>query len=136
MAELKTVFGDLGRTLIAVSIISLPVLAIPLFFGEIYAFVPLIVTSAIFFIIGFILYMIFKNSSQTDFKSAMITAALSWVIIPIISTIPFIIIGIDKTNPGSHIDFLSALFETMSGWTGTGLSMINQPSLLCYSLQF
>lgn len=136
MAELKTVFKDLGRIMIAVSIIILPTLGVPLFFGEFYALIPIIIVSALFFFIGFIFYTIFKNASQTDFKSAMVTAALSWFIIPIISTIPFLMIGIDKTNPDIHIDFLSSLFETMSGWTGTGLSMINHPSLLSHSLQF
>jgi len=136
MAELKTVFKDLGRIMIAISVIALPTLLVPLYFGEMYALPPLIITSAIFFLIGFPLSTIFKNASQTDFKSAMVTAALSWVIIPIVSTIPFLMIGFDKTNPALSMDFLSSLFETMSGWTGTGLTMITRPSLLSYTLQF
>jgi len=136
MAELKTVFRDLGRILIAVGFITTPVLAIPLIFGEIYALIPIIITSVLFILIGFIFFLIFKKASETDFKSAMVTAALSWFIIPIISTIPFLMIGFDKTNPNASLDFLSALFETMSGWTGTGLSMFSHPSLLSYSLQF
>jgi len=136
MSELKTVFKDLGRILIAISVIIIPTLAVPLYFGENYGIIPIILTSVVFFLIGFTLFIIFKKASQTDFKSAMVTAALSWVIIPLISTIPFLMIGFDKTNPFVSLDFLSAFFETMSGWTGTGLTMISRPSLLSYTLQF
>ncbi|MGF3554876.1 MAG: TrkH family potassium uptake protein [Thermoplasmatota archaeon] len=136
MGELKTVFKDLGRIMIAVGIIILPTLFVPLFFAEFNALIPIILTSLIFLLLGFSLYFIFKNTSQTDFKSAMVTAAFSWIIIPLISTIPFLMIGIDKTNPVISMDFLSAFFETMSGWTGTGLTMIGRPSLLSHTLQF
>jgi len=140
MGDLRTVLRDLGNILIAVGVISLFALFVPLYFNEGYGIGPILLTSGMFFLIGIPLHFIFKKAEPADFKTAMVTAALSWLFIPIISTIPFLLIGFNKTNPTINMDFLSAFFECMSGWTGTGLSMFDgfifKPSLLPYTLQF
>ncbi len=140
MGDLRTVLRDLGNILIAVGVISLFALFVPLYFNEGYGIGPILLTSGMFFLIGIPLHFIFKKAEPADFKTAMVTAALSWLFIPIISTIPFLLIGFNKTNPTITMDFLSAFFECMSGWTGTGLSMFDgfifKPSLLPYTLQF
>jgi len=136
MGDLRTVLRDLGNVLVAIGAITLFALAAPLYFNEGYGIGAILLTSAVFFLIGLPLYFIFKKAEPSDFKTAMVTAALSWLFIPIISTIPFLLIGFDKTNLGVTADFLSAFFECMSGWTGTGLSMFSKPSLLPYTLQF
>jgi len=136
MGDLKTVLRDLGNILIAVGAITLFALVAPLYFNEGYGIGPILLTSAVFFLIGTPLHFILRKTEPADFKTAMVTAALSWLFIPIISAIPFLLIGFDKTNPGVTADFLSAFFECMSGWTGTGLSMFSKPSLLPYTLQF
>ncbi|MFW6149683.1 MAG: TrkH family potassium uptake protein [Atribacterota bacterium] len=136
MSDLKTVLRDVGGILIIVGVITLFALVTPLYFKEWYGINPLFITAAVFFGIGIPLYLIFKNADIPNFKSAMVTAALGWLLISIIGTIPFIMIGFDKTNPIFTMDFLSALFESMSGWTGTGLTMIDKENLLPYTLQF
>jgi len=65
-----------------------------------------------------------------------VTAALGWIFISLIGSIPFIMIGFNKNDPLVTMDFLSAFFESMSGWTGTGLTMVDRESLLPYTLQF
>ena len=142
MSDLKTVLRDLGGIFIIIGLVTLIAAVVPLYFGEygpdkpFDALVPIFITSAIFFGLGVPLYYTFKKAEPANFKSAMVTAALGWLIISLIGTIPFILIGFDKNNPLVTMDFLSAFFESMSGWTGTGLTMISNEELLPYTLQF
>ena len=136
MSDLRTVLRDLGGILIIVGFISLVALAAPLYFSEGFGIAAILITSALFFIVGTPLYLIFKNADLANFKSAMVTAALGWIFISLIGSIPFIMIGFNKNDPLVTMDFLSAFFESMSGWTGTGLTMVDKESLLPYTLQF
>jgi trk system potassium uptake protein TrkH len=135
MSDLRTVLRDLGGILIMIGVISLITLVVPLFYGENH-YLPILITVGVYLIIGVPLYFFFKKADPANFKSAMVTAALGWFIISVIGSIPFILIGLDKTNPLATMDFLSAFFESMSGWTGTGLTMVNREDLLPYTLQF
>jgi trk system potassium uptake protein TrkH len=135
MSDLKTVLRDLGNVFMAVGVISFFPLIVPLYFQEYYAIIPLIFTALIFLEIGIVFYFLFRRSDPANFKSAMVTAALSWIFIPLISIIPFILIPY-QTHNGAHMDILSAFFESMSGWTGTGLTMVDKESFLPYTLQF
>ena len=141
MSDIKTVLRDMGGIFIITGFVSLIAIFIPLFFSEIRPFVefdglfPLVLTSTIFFGLGLPLYYIFYNADPANFKSAMVTAALSWLIVSLIGSIPFCLIPYNiKTL--SFMDPLSAFFESMSGWTGTGLTMVANEELLPKTLQF
>ena len=136
MSGLKTVLRDIGALLIIVGLISLSVLIVPLYFSEMEGIIAIFITSSVFLVIGIPLYLVFKNSETSNFKSAMVTAALGWIFVSLIGAIPFIIIGYNKYDPLVSMDFLSAFFESMSGWTGTGLTMVDKENLLPYTLQF
>ena len=141
MSDLKTVLRDLGGISIIIGFVSLVALVIPLYFGEFGgassfdAIAPFLITSALFFLIGFPLYYFLRDAEPADFKSAMVTAALGWLLISAISSIPFILIPYNKSSLATMAP-LSAFFESMSGWTGTGLTMVAREDLLPYSLQF
>jgi trk system potassium uptake protein TrkH len=141
MNDIKTIFRDIGAILIILGFISLISLIVPIYFNE-YGFYskfdaigPLLITCLMFFIFGLPLYYLFKKAEPANFKSAMVTAALGWLIISIIGSIPFILIPYN-INSLQHMDILSALFESISGWTGTGLTMVDNEGLLPYTLQF
>jgi trk system potassium uptake protein TrkH len=141
MNDIKTILRDIGAILIILGFVSLIALIVPLYFNEyginneFDGIGPLLLTSLIFFIFGFPLYYIFKKAEPANFKSAMVTAALGWLIISIIGSIPFILIPYNINNL-AHMDILSAFFESVSGWTGTGLTMVNYENYLPYTLQF
>ncbi len=141
MSDIKTVLRDLGGIFIMIGFVTLVALVVPLYFGEFGinksfdGIAPFLITSAIFLLSGFPLFYFFRKSDPPDFKSAMVTAALSWLLISLISSIPFILIPYN-TKTLAHMAPLSAFFESMSGWTGTGLTMVIREDLLPYSLQF
>jgi trk system potassium uptake protein TrkH len=41
-----------------------------------------------------------------------------------------------QIHTAGHMDILSAFFESMAGWTGTGLTMVDKENLLPFTLQF
>jgi trk system potassium uptake protein TrkH len=141
MSDLRTVLRDLGGIFMMIGVISLFVLVVPLYFGEfgsngnVDGTIPIIATSAIFIGLGLPLYFGFRNADSANFKTAMITAALGWLFVSIIGSTPFILMPYNL-NTLAHMDFLSAFFESMSGWSGTGLTMVANEELLPYTLQF
>jgi trk system potassium uptake protein TrkH len=141
MSDLKTVLRDIGALFIVAGFVTLVALIIPLFFGE---FIPnksfdaigaILITSAIFLGSGLPIYYVFRKAEPANFKSAMVTAAIGWLLISLIGSIPFWIIPYN-TSTLAYMDPLSAFFESMSGWTGTGLTMVGNEELLPYTLQF
>jgi len=140
MSDIKTVLRDLGGIFIIVGFVTLIALVVPLYFGdsagsydEYKAILPILITSAVFLASGLPLYYGLRKAEPANFKSAMVTAALSWLLISLIGSIPFWLI---PYNGISVMDPLSGFFESMSGWTGTGLTMVDAENLLPLTLQF
>lgn len=142
MSDLRTVLRDLGGIFIIIGVITLLTLVVPFYFGEypphssFDAVLPIVYTSMFFFAFGLPFYYIFRKAEPANFKSAMVTAAIGWLIISVIGSIPFWLIPYDKLDFSVNMDFLSAFFESMSGWTGTGLTMVSHEDLLPHTLQF
>jgi len=81
-------------------------------------FIPSIILS---FVIGGSLYLNFKNRAdnlQLTTKEGGIVVVFSWIILILLSTIPFIL--------GMGLNFTQATFEAVSGWTTTGLSVVTE----------
>jgi len=141
MSDIRSVLRDLGGIFIIVGFIALIALIIPIYNGEygscgFDAIGPILLTSAVYFIVGCPLYFSFRKADPTNFKTAMVTAALSWFFISAIGSIPFMLIPLSINDPTRAMAPLSAFFESMSGWTGTGLTMVDNESLLPLTLQF
>jgi len=135
MSDIKTVLKNLGGIFIIIGFVTLIALLVPLL-GPSTSYdtiSPILITSALFFGFGLPLYFLFKNVEPANFKSAMVTAALGWLFISAIGSIPFWLIPYDGVT---HMAPLSAFFESMSGWTGTGLTMVDNEELLPHILQF
>ena len=135
MSDIKTVLRDLGGIFIIIGIVTLLALLVPLFgpYTPYDCLGPILITSALYFGFGLPLYFAFKKADPANFKSAMVTAALGWFFISLVSSIPFWLIPYDGVN---YMAPLSAFFESMSGWTGTGLTMVANEELLPVTLQF
>jgi trk system potassium uptake protein TrkH len=141
MSDIKTVFRDIGQIFIIIGLVSLLTLFVPLYFGEYHTAVgydgvyPILITVAVFLLSGLPLYYFFRHAEPANFKTAMVTAALGWLLVSVIGSIPFWLIPFD-TLSFQTMDGLSGFFESMSGWTGTGLTMIDKEALLPKTLQF
>ncbi len=134
MKGVKIVLRDTGAILLAVGTITVIAALVPLlmdFEKEIQHVPWILFTMIIFLVVGAFFRLIGRGEGDPKIKHAMIIAALSWLLISLISTIPFYYI-----EYAEKMDFLSAFFEAVAGWTGTGLTMVNLESTLPHTIQF
>lgn len=134
MKGLKIVLRDTGAVLLAVGVITIIAAIVPLlvdFNGEAKNVLWIFLTMIVFFVVGAFFRLIGRGDGEPKIKHAMIIAAFSWLLISLISTIPF-----HYVEYAERMDFLSAFFEAVAGWTGTGLTMVNFESTLPYTIQF
>lgn len=122
------------------ALVSLPVCV---WFDECYAVWPFVATAGVSLGLGQGLYRLFRRAGETTLSYALLTAALSWLVIPVIGALPFITIASHLATfshtPQTVLVFQqpwNALFESFSGFTDTGLSVAVSPSQLPYSLQW
>ncbi|MBN2604172.1 MAG: hypothetical protein JXA91_08585 [Candidatus Thermoplasmatota archaeon] len=117
MGGLKVIFRDLGSVFIIVSIINTFAVLIPIFYKEYYAILPILLSSGVLALVGlFLKFVIGRTKRNPLLRHAVAVAGLCWIFIPLFTVIPFMMI--------SKLDFLSGYFESMSGWTTTGLTML------------
>jgi len=125
--DLAILCHNVGDLLVVLGGVLLSVIVVPLIFRE-YSMIPsLLIPASTSVLLGFCLKFLFKTDDVLETRHAIVIAALGWLIIPLFYAIPFVI--------GAHIPFLDA-YLSMSGWTGTGLTMIAHPSELTHTLQF
>lgn len=134
MSDAKIIFKDVGSLLIIVGVVIFLTLIIPLYAGETDAIPILLLTAGVFFGVGIPLRLVCHDAGEIGFKHAMMIAALGWLFISIIGSIPFLYMSEGGLNQG--MDPLSAVFESVAGWTGTGLTMVENEGDLPMTLQF
>ena len=86
---------------------------------------PFLCTATISTALG-ILLSIFGKGAELRLFDAAVAASLAWIIIPIIGAIPLMW--------GIGLKPIDALFEGLSGFTGTGLTMISKPEEMPQSI--
>jgi trk system potassium uptake protein TrkH len=137
--DLGVLCNIVGRLLILVGFVVLLPIAASVAFAEYFAIPGFLIGSLLSFSIGFALYLPFKDSSDARNKHGMIAAAICWLLTPTVSMVPFVMVG--QAIPVDselvlNMTPLDGYFEAMSGWTGTGLTMVVNEELLPRSIQF
>lgn len=102
---------------------------VSLFYGQ-YDFSALITTSLICFSAGITLWFITKNANKNIGKrEGYIIVSFVWVIFSLFGALPFVI-------SGAIPSYTDAFFETMSGFTTTGASILNDIEAMPFGLLF
>jgi len=129
MKDGKIILRDVGAILLTVGVATLFVNIVPLIFGEYDGITWITATVVVFLLLGSFFRLLGRGEEgEPRIKHAMVIAAISWFFISLISSIPFYFI--------ENMDFLSSFFESVAGWTGTGLTMITNESGLTHTIQF
>ncbi len=125
----RMIFKMVGRVLKVEGILLLLPTIVAALYAEQCAF-SLGGTAAGVFIIGFLLAKFLKPKSQLFFtKEGLVTVALAWIFASAFGALPFVLSG----EVPSYID---ALFETVSGFTTTGASIIPDVEAISHGLNF
>ncbi len=126
----KMVLYTVGRIILLEGVLLLIPLAVSLYYREFSAVLAFVVTVAAAAAIGSLLMLFNRHGDRTLFaKGGFITVALSWVALALIGALPF-------TLCGAIPSYVDAVFETVSGLTTTGASILSDPSLLDHGILF
>ncbi|MBN2016622.1 MAG: TrkH family potassium uptake protein [Candidatus Cloacimonetes bacterium] len=100
-------------------ILLLPLLYLLFNSGEISNSFGFFLPAIAMMIIGLVIWLKIKPVVKSSFSitQSQFVVVISWIIVCIFSTIPFIII--------EKMSMLHALFESVSGWTTTGLTLVD-----------
>lgn len=107
-------------------------LLLPCFVGIIYherVGMAYLIISLVCFLIGFFLMRKKPKSSKLFMREGFLTVALSWIVLSIFGALPFVL-------SGEIPSFVDALFETVSGFTTTGASILPNVELLSQTSLF
>ena len=127
--NLAMVFYLLGRVLLCEgALLGLPTL-VSLLYKEYSSTVSFLVTVIICILLGLLLSYRKPKTNVFYLREGFVITSLSWIIISIIGAIPFLLTGA-ISNP------VDALFETVSGFTTTGASILSNVEALPKSLLF
>lgn len=142
-SDLRIIVRDVGTLVPVVGVMALISLIVPFVFHETYAIYPLLITALSSFALGAVLYFPFRNAGDAKLKHGMITAAFGWLVVATLGMLPFILIAMSAGQNGvasptllCFRDPTSAFFESISGYTGTGLTMATRADLLPKTLQW
>ena len=89
-----------------------------------------LITAAIALAAGGALFLLGKGAKKTVYaKEAFCAVSLVWINLSLVGALPFVL-------SGQIPNFIDALFETVSGFTTTGASLVNQVENLDHGILF
>ena len=125
----RMILNMLGKLLLSEAAMLILPLIVALIYKETVV-IPILLTLGIAFLISLPLCILFKPKSTVIFaKEGFVIVALSWVILSLIGALPFYLSG----EIPSYID---AFFETVSGFTTTGASILTDIESMSKGLLF
>lgn len=119
--DMGLIFEFLG----VASLLPFLVLAV---FGEWNLFLPMATAPVTFLVLGYAISHLPHRDIEPSFSITMSAVALGWLAIAFIGALPFVF--------GLGMSYTDAVFEAMSGWTGTGFTMITSPDTTPGTLLF
>ena len=126
----RFVFYILGQIVkLEAAFLALP-LIVAICYGEQKGIFAFLITICIALAIGFALTLIFKTANKVIYaKEGLVIVALAWIAMSAIGAIPFVLSG----DIPSYVD---AFFETVSGFTTTGASILTNVEEISHGALF
>ncbi len=126
----RMIFYLLGQIIKCCAVLLLLPLVVSLIYSESLCTVAFLITIGISFTIGYLLARVFKTDNRTIYaKEGFIIVAFSWILMSLIGALPFVI-------SGEISNYVDAVFETVSGFTTTGASILTNVESMSKSLIF
>ena len=125
----KMVYFLIGRILLLESALLLLPLGVSLYYRD-GGLVPLLITIGLSAGLGLLLSRIFRTDNQVIYaKEGFLITALAWLIVSALGALPFVI-------SGEIPNYIDAFFETVSGFTTTGASILTDVESMSRSMLF
>ena len=114
----------LSRILAVEGLFMLPALGISIFRGELPAVKGFVFTFIVIAVIDLLLYFICRGApSIFQAKEGLVCVGISWIALSVIGCLPYYV-------SGEIPSFINAFFESVSGFTTTGSSILTDVEVL------
>ncbi len=123
----KMVFYTIGQLLKLMGLLILVPMFVAIGYGE--PVLPYIYTILIFLGLGFLIAFKKPKNSEVYSKEAIVSIGLAWIVISVIGSLLYIF-------SGAIVGFVDAFFETVSGLTTTGATILGEIESLPMGILF
>ncbi|WP_421909325.1 TrkH family potassium uptake protein [Methanolacinia petrolearia] len=128
LAQFSIIADDLGNVFRFISIGTCIPIIVALIYGEWNMIIPMAMLPLILFLLGTLMLQFPENKREAKLSQALFSVALIWMVCALVGAVPFTL--------GLGMPYLDAVFEAMSGWTDTGLTMIADVDAVPHTLLF
>ena len=126
---LKTVAFVLGSVLLFVAVAMSAAAVVGAIFGEYEDSVWIAVAAGITAVFGYVTRRFVRRPQSITVKQGFATVGLAWFVFSIFGALPYLL-------SGAIPSITDAVFETASGFTTTGASILADPSVLSHGISF
>ncbi|MBE6865922.1 MAG: TrkH family potassium uptake protein [Oscillospiraceae bacterium] len=119
----------MGNILMLEGAFMLPAIIVALIYKEFSSIPALVISILLCLFIGYILSKVKQNNRGIYAKEAYVSVALGWIILSFFGCLPFVFSGYIPS-------LVDAFFETVSGFTTTGSSILTNVELLSKSMLY
>ncbi|MBO8158419.1 TrkH family potassium uptake protein [Thermosyntropha sp.] len=128
MVRKEVILNYIGKILIIIGISMLTAIIWAVYYNENEIW-SILISSAITIATGLVLSFIYRNNNELNYREGFAVVSLGWLSASLFGSLPFVFSGYFPT-------FADAFFETISGFTTTGASVLKDIEALPYSLLF
>ena len=125
--DMRIILGDLKSLFSIAAVLMSAMVVSSLLFWELRSAAGFTAGMLVSLAIAAAIHSITPRSEALELKHAIIIAALAYLLIPAVSAIPYMI--------SIEMSPVDAYFESISGWTGSGFTMLSAPDGIGRSMQ-
>ena len=129
MINVKAISTNVGKALLVSALFMLISLLISIYEGMDSAFTPLLISLIITTIVGAFPFIFVRTAQTLSMKDGFLTIILAWLLSFVFGMLPYLLWGGEFT-------IINAWFESVSGYTTTGSTILNNVEALPKSLLF
>ncbi len=117
LEHLAVIAHDMGIIFEFLAVITLVPFVVLIIYQEWDMIIPMASVPLTFFILGFTISHAPRRDHVPRLSVALAAVALTWLTAAVVGSLPFVI--------GMELSLTDSIFEAMSGWTDTGITMIS-----------
>ena len=129
MINVKAISTNVGKALLVSALFMFISLIISIYEGMDAAFTPLLLSFIITSIVGAFPFIFVRTAQTLSLKDGFLTIILAWILSFVFGMLPYVLYGGEFT-------IINAWFESVSGYTTTGSTILNDIESLPRSLIF
>ncbi|MBR2064838.1 MAG: TrkH family potassium uptake protein [Bacteroidales bacterium] len=129
MMNVKAISTNVGKALLVSALFMFLSMIVSIVYGRDEAFGPLLISFIITLLVGAFPFIFVHGKQPLSMKDGIMTIVLSWVLSFIFGMLPYVLYGGEFT-------LVNAWFESVSGFTTTGSTILNDIEALPKSLLF